>query len=51
MLTSKCPYLSISGGSHGGTYLLKLDRDMFATLVSEKLKSLSRGGLMRIIDC
>ena len=34
-LISKCPYLSMSGGSHGGTYLLKLDKDMFATLVSE----------------
>ena len=36
-LISKCPYLSMSGGSHGGTkYLLKLDKDMFATLVLEK---------------
>ena len=34
-LISKCPYLSMSGGSHGGTYILKLDKDMFATLVSE----------------
>ena len=34
-LISKCPYLSMSGGSHGGTYLLKLDKDMFATLVSK----------------
>ena len=34
-LISKCPYLSMSGGSHRGTYLLKLDKDMFATLVSE----------------
>jgi len=34
-LISKCPYLSMSGGSHGGTYVLKLDKDMFATLVSE----------------
>ena len=24
-LISKCPYLSMSGGSHGGTYILKLD--------------------------
>ena len=34
-LISKCPYLSMSGGSHGGTYILRLDKDMFATLVSE----------------
>ena len=34
-LISKCPYLSMSGGSHGGTYILKLDKDMCATLVSE----------------
>ncbi|KAL9979530.1 hypothetical protein ACROYT_G017206 [Oculina patagonica] len=34
-LISKCPYLSMSGGSNGGTYLLKLDKEMFATLVSE----------------
>ena len=34
-LISKCPYLCMSGGSHGGTYLLKLDKDMFATLVSK----------------
>ena len=34
-LILKCPYLSMSGGSHGGTYVLKLDKDMFATLVSE----------------
>ena len=37
-LISKCPYLSMSGGSHGGTYILRLDKDMFATLVSGKLK-------------
>ena len=30
-LISKCPYLSMSGGSHGGTYILKLDKGMFAT--------------------
>ena len=34
-LISKCPYLSMSGGSHGGTYILRLDKDMFATLVLE----------------
>ena len=34
-LISKCPYLSMSSGSHGGTYLLKLDKDMFASLVSQ----------------
>ena len=34
-LISKCPYLSMSGGSRGGTYVLKLDKGMFATLVSE----------------
>ncbi|KAL9952626.1 hypothetical protein ACROYT_G039902 [Oculina patagonica] len=52
-LISKCPYLSMSGGSHGGTYLLKLDKDMYVCIFSfGKLKSLlRRGGLMRIIDC
>ena len=34
-LVSKCPYLSMSGSSHGGTYLLKLDKDMFESLVSQ----------------
>ena len=34
-LIAKCPYLSMSGGSHGGTYILILDRDMFASLVSK----------------
>ena len=34
-LISKFPYISMSGGSHGGNYMLKLDKDMFATLVSE----------------
>ena len=34
-LISNCPYLSMSGGSHGGTDILKLDKDLFATLVSE----------------
>ena len=34
-LISKCPYLSMSGSSHGGTYLLKLDKAMFASLVSQ----------------
>ena len=34
-LVTKCPYLSMSGGAHGGTYLIKLDKVMFAALVSE----------------
>ena len=34
-LISKCPYLAMSAGSHGRTYILRLDKDMFATLVSE----------------
>ena len=25
-LVTKCPYLSMSGGAHGGTYLIKLDK-------------------------
>jgi len=53
-LISKCPYLSMSGGSHGGTYLLKLDKDMFATLVSENkipLEGVDCSGLMRILEC
>ena len=38
---SKCPYLSMSGGSHGGTYVLKLD--MFATLVLKTLNPSKEG--------
>ena len=34
-LITKCPYLSMFGGAHGGTYMLKLDKVMFAALVSE----------------
>jgi len=34
-LISKCPDLSMSGRSHGGTYILTLDKDMFTPLVSE----------------
>ena len=37
-LISKCPYLSVSGGSHDGTYILKLDRDMFANVSFGKTK-------------
>ena len=33
----------MSGGSHGETYLLKLDKDMFVTLVSEKQDSFKEG--------
>ena len=31
-LISECPYIAMSGSSHGGTYLLKVDKDMFASL-------------------
>jgi len=34
-LISKCPDLSMSGRSHGGTYILTLDKDMLTPLVSE----------------
>ena len=42
-LVIKCSYLFMSGGSHGETYLLKLDKDMFVTLVSEKQDSFKEG--------
>ena len=32
---TKCPYLSMSGAAHGGTYLIKLDKVKFASLGSE----------------
>ena len=32
---NKVPYLSMFGGAHGGTYLIKLNKVKFAALVSE----------------
>ena len=31
-LVAKCPYLSLNGGPHGGTYLLTLDMNLFQEL-------------------
>ena len=44
-LVTKCPYLSMSGAAHGGTYLICIFR--FRELNS----LLRRGGPMRVIDC
>ena len=35
--------LTMSGGSHGGAYILRLDKDIFATLVSENENTFSEG--------
>ena len=34
-LVTKCPYQSMSGDAHGGTYVIKLGKVKFAALVSE----------------
>ena len=34
-LVAKCPYLSLNGGAHGGTYLLTLDTKRFQELSNQ----------------
>ena len=34
-LVAKCPYLSLSGGPHGGTYLLTLNTELFKELSNQ----------------
>ena len=31
-LTSKCPYLSMHGAVQGGTYVIKLDKELFSAI-------------------
>ena len=31
-LTSKCPYLSMHGAVQGGTYIIKLDKELFSAI-------------------
>ena len=37
-LVAKCPYLSLNGGPHGGTYLLTLDMEFSKNLATNKPK-------------
>ena len=34
-LISQCPYLSMQGAAHGGTYTIKLDKELFHKLESQ----------------